>query len=97
MVVQLGQVRGLAQAFADSLERLGSKEREQQPSAAYAENFNNVLALAKEVAPEVDARLWPKPVETYEGSTTGKKLARARYAELATYASQVLELLPLSM
>ncbi len=96
MAVDLGQVRGLAHAFLDSLDNLEAKEREQQPSAPFGENFNNVLQLAKEAEPTIDARMWPKSVETYE-SAVGRKLTRSHYVELATYARQVLALLPMPM
>ena len=96
MAVETEDVKGLADAFVDTLEKLSPKEREQQPSAALGENYNNVLQLAKESMPGINARLWPKPVEVYE-SASGRHLTRGTYADLETFARQITHLLPGTM
>ena len=92
MAVSAYQVRVKAQAYVDALTNLSAKEREHQPLAPYAEDFNGLLALAREVAPDVDARLWPRPIEISHNDVS--RTVRARYAEIHTYALQVLNLLP---
>jgi hypothetical protein len=94
MAVNTHQVRAKAQAFVTALTKMGPKEREQQPTAQFAEDFNRLLVLAKEAAPEVDARLWPKPLEFSPRANMTEPGVRARYAEIETYARQVLDLVP---
>jgi len=94
MPVTVQHVRSLAESFVQSTEKLTAKEREQRPSGAYGNNFNNVLHLAKEAAPQIDDRLWPKPVEVYEVAFHDGSCTRSRYSELETYARQILSLLP---
>ena len=51
------------QVAAQVLEKIPAKEREQSPHKAFADNYNNLLALAKEAMPSLDARRWPPLVE----------------------------------
>jgi len=45
------------------LEKLTAKEREGKPTQQFAANYNQYLALAKEVLPDADSRLWPPEVK----------------------------------
>lgn len=94
MAVSTHQVRVKAQAFVDALSKMSAKERDQQPLPQFAADFNTLLELAKESAPEVDARLWPKPLELFERAQMMQPGVRARYVEIETYARQVLDLVP---
>jgi hypothetical protein len=93
MAVSADQVRTKAQAFVSALSKMSAKEREQQPTIQFASDFNALLELAKEAAPEVDARLWPMPVEMFQREMMQPGV-RARYVEIETYARQVLDLVP---
>lgn len=82
-------VRKQAQAFVDAISKLTAKEREQNPSTEYADRFNQVLALAKEAEPDLDARLWPNPI-SHRQLMGGITVAGARYVEIETYARQIV-------
>jgi len=92
MAIDPKQVRQKAKSFVESLERLTAKQREQAPSAHYAKDFNRLLELAKEAAPSVDPRVWPQPLEIVEHDMGEQVLAR--YAEIETYARQILSHFP---
>lgn len=83
MPITRSQVRAKAKAIADSLSKLTQAERQCEPSVEYVESYNQLLELAKEAVPDVDARLWPSTVPT-----------SVRYAELLTYANQICALVP---
>lgn len=89
------EVRANAKAFIDSLERLSAKQREQMPSRQFAEQFNRLLEVARETAPQVDHRLWPPPLEVTEHM--GVVQVSSRYAEIETYARQVLARFPAAL
>ncbi|NTX54625.1 hypothetical protein [Myxococcus sp. CA039A] len=84
-----GLVRRQATAFVEAISNLSPKEREQNPSAQYADRFNQVLALAKEAEPGLDPRLWPNPV-AHRQLEDGSTVAGARYVEFETYARQIM-------
>jgi hypothetical protein len=93
MPVDRHYVRGLAETFVEALGGLSQKERAQPVSGSYARNLNNLIALAKEVAPEHDARLWPEPIKIQDAQI-GIDRAMATYAEIETIARQIMVLLP---
>ena len=76
------------QAAAKALDKIPAKEREQYPHKAFADNYNNLLALAKEALPETESRRWPHVVEIHEPSM-GFSSAKARYVELHSYLKQI--------
>lgn len=76
------------QAAAQVLEKISAKEREQSPHKAFADNYNNLLALAKEAMPSLDARRWPPLVEILTPSM-GLPTAKARYIEFHSYLKQI--------
>lgn len=93
MAVDLYEVRGNAQAFIDAIVRMTPKEKEQVPTVSYAQNFNNVLELAKEVAPHVDGRIWPAAI-CFDQPVGYGVIATTRYSEIETYSRQIVNLLP---
>ncbi len=93
MSVDCDQVCRSAMAFIEALSKLSAREREKVPAAHYGENFNQIIKLAKEAAPNVDERLWPKPI-TFKQPVGGGIITEARYVELETYARQIVNLLP---
>jgi hypothetical protein len=94
MALTAAQVRGRAQAFVEALSNLPAKQREQEPNSQYAENFNQLLALAREACPSVDPRGWPSPITMEKAAYGGALIVRATYAEIETYARQVMALIP---
>jgi hypothetical protein len=92
MAVDPRQVRQKAKAFVESLERLTAKQREQPPFAGYARDFNALLELAKEAVPDLDPRLWPQPLQIVDHGMGEQVLAR--YAEIETYARQIVNHIP---
>jgi hypothetical protein len=54
----------------------------------FANEFNELLQLAKDVSPTVEERLWP-PALTIEGSHVV-----ARYVEVEAYLNQIMNLVP---
>jgi len=92
MAVTPDQVRSMAHTFLETLKGMPAKEKEKTPLHQYGDQFNTLLALAKEVVPNVDARLWPKPVETF--NEMGASGTGARYGEIETYIRMILNNLP---
>ncbi len=82
MGITLYQIRDNADAFVKTIEKMTPKQKEEQPSGQYGDNFNSLLLLAKNTASDVDARLWPEPLEIYAGvaGSTGKKFTRSSFA-----------------
>jgi len=85
-------IEGQAEAFVQVIGKLSVKERAAQPYAQYGERFNQVLALAKEALPAIDSRLWPPAIEVPR-ARMGPSHAAATYAEIETYAKQLLRIL----
>jgi len=56
-----------------TLEKMTAKERSQHPNVAFAKNYNDQLALAKEAMPDVDQRRWP-PEATIFTPARGRNL-----------------------
>lgn len=92
MAVDANSVNGLAESFIETISKLNAKERDKPVSRRYAEELNKLIELAKEVAPEHDARMWPAPVRIQE--TMGVTQVFASYADLETAARQIAHLVP---
>lgn len=92
MAITKYEVRGAARAFVDTLSKLPAKERERPPAVGYAQEINNLITLAREVAPEIDGRLWPQPIRYEDGLMGGYVFGR--YADVETAARRILELIP---
>lgn len=69
------------QSAAQVLEKVPAKEREQYPHNAFADNYNNLLALAKESIPETDPRRWPSvKLSSFTRGQTDQSTGPARKA-----------------
>lgn len=93
MTIDRYYVRGQAESFVDTLSKLSAKERERPVSPRYAGELNKLLLLAKEVAPEHDARLWPEPIKIGDAGM-GMTQVFGTYADVETAARQLVVLLP---
>jgi hypothetical protein len=82
MAIDPLQVHGLAEAIIEIIERMPAKEKSWDAPAAITVQVNELIALAKEVAPAVEARLCPTAKEDIS------------YAEAEIAARKVLKLLP---
>lgn len=92
MPISADEVLPLATAIEESLSQLSVKERAQDPSEHFLENYNRVLDLAQEAKPDVDKRLWPKHVEAKK-VPSGPVYSEASYAEILSYTKQIISLL----
>jgi hypothetical protein len=90
------EVHVKAKAFVDTLSKLKGKEREQTPTGHYGEDYNNLRALAMDVEKELDARSWPPAVQIRK-TAQGQSLCEGTYAEIETYARQILYHFPLEL
>lgn len=86
------EVRGQVTSFIEAIAKLSAKEREIPPTVTYAERFNSMLSMAKEVESGRDARLWPEPLVISDGAY-GDRFCRTKYVEIDTYARQILSLI----
>jgi hypothetical protein len=68
------------QAALNAIKDLPAKERNGVPSTHFLNRYNEMLRMAKEVAPDIDARLWPPHVTS--GAT--------KYVEYHTFLGQLL-------
>jgi len=75
-----------------TLEKMTAKERSQHPNVAFAKNYNDQLALAKEAMPDVDQRRWP-PEATIFTPAMGQAHADATYIDIRTYFAQIAAIL----
>ena len=82
------QIAGVIRA----LEKLPAKEREAKPSRAFVENYNNLLTLAKEAMPDVDARRWP-PEGGIHQPAMGQASSEVRFTEIHAFAQQIQAIL----
>ncbi|NRD45956.1 hypothetical protein [Corallococcus exiguus] len=94
MPIEPHQVRSQAKAFVDSLSKMSAKQREQEPTPQFANQFNRLLELARQAVPDVDPQLWPTAVSVTPSLGGGHLRVGARYTEIEVYARQVLSLLP---
>lgn len=94
MPVSLDEVCGKARAFVDSLCKLSRSESAAIPHGHYGRDGNTLLLLALEACPNLDERLLgnPIPIRTL---ADGQEVCEATFAEIETYARQVLEQLAL--
>ena len=75
-------------ALHETLAKLPAKQKEGTVTPHFAKELNELLELAKEVAPNVDKRLWPTPL-TIEGPHVHK-----RYAEVEAYLNAMMSMVP---
>jgi len=92
MSVTVNQVFGQVQGAIKALEKLPAKERESKPSRAFAENYNNLLSLAKEAMPDVDARRWP-PGAGVHTPAMGQSSSELRFTEIHSFFEQIQAIL----
>lgn len=92
MPVTADQMYSQIEAAVSALEKLSAKEREQKPHQQFADNYNNLLSLAKEVASHADARRWP-PEVTVHKPAMGIASANSNYVEIYSYYKQILAIL----
>lgn len=88
MAISAEELYPQVQAAAQVLERIPAKEREQSPNKEFADNYNNLLALAKESMPHIDGRRWPPEVQILTPAM-GLPSAKARYIEFHSYLKQL--------
>lgn len=88
------QVHAKAKAFVDALCKLPRSQYSVVPHAHYGRDCNTLLLLALEACPELDERLLgnPVPIRTL---SAGQEACDASFAEIETYARQVVEQLAL--
>ncbi len=92
MAVTAEQIYAQIEGSLSALEKISAKEREQQPSKEFGDDYNRLLALAKETMPAVDARRWPPAAKTLT-SPAGYDVTNARYLELHAYLEQIAAIL----
>jgi hypothetical protein len=92
MPIDATEVEGQAGAFLNALERMTPKERQGRPNQQYGERFNEILEFAKEAMPNVDNRLWPKPLQ-FTRPQFGPPHVEGSYVEIETYARQILAII----
>lgn len=73
----------------EGLAGLTEKERTLEPTKAFGENYNNLLALSKEAVPSVDPRRWPAPLGFRDTAAEGVSFTITRYVEIVSYLKQV--------
>jgi hypothetical protein len=88
MPITAEQIYNQVQGSIKALEKLPAKEREQKPSQLFANNYNQLLALAKEAMPSTDTRRWP-PEATVSTPTMGQASSQVRYTELHSFLEQI--------
>ena len=94
MAIYHHEVQNNARSFIATIENMTARQKEATPTAAFARNFNRLLASAIEVNPSTDPRLWPEPISIEDGSSARyPALVSATYVEIEVYARQVKELL----
>jgi len=92
MSVTPDQIYSQIEGAASALEKLSSKEREQKPHQQFGDNYNNLLSLAKESMPSIDARRWTPEVVIHKPAM-GIATANATYVEILSYFKQLLAIL----
>jgi hypothetical protein len=92
MAITANQVSSQVAGAIRALEKLPAKERESKPSATFADNYNNLLALAKEAMPEVHQRRWP-PVAGILRPAMGQASCEVRFTEIHSFLEQVRSIL----
>lgn len=92
MAVNANQVSSQVAGAIRALEKLPAKERESKPSATFADNYNNLLALSKEAMPEADARRWP-PAASVLRPSMGQPSCEVRFTEIHAFLEQLQAIL----
>lgn len=95
MTVSLEQVHAKARAFVEALCRLPRDLGSAPPGAQFGRDYNRLRDLAREAAPDIDARLWPEAVALRPGPDG--ELCAGSYLEIETYARQIMELARLGL
>ncbi|WP_184457702.1 hypothetical protein [Xanthomonas sp. F14] len=90
--VTADQIHSQIEAAVSALEKLSVKEREQKPHQQFGENYNNLLSLAKEAMPSIDARRWTPEVVIHKPAM-GVSTTNATYVEIHSYFKQLLAIL----
>jgi len=75
-----------------ALEKLSAREREERPYRHFGENYNKLLALAKESLPSAIPSRWP-PVLTLTTAGVGPSHVDARYVEIQSYMNEIVSIL----
>ncbi|AMC33883.1 hypothetical protein [Janthinobacterium sp. B9-8] len=89
MSVTPNQIHTQVAGAIKALEKLPAKERETKPSRTFSDNYNNLLSLAKEAMPTVDARRWPPEAPTHV-PTMGLATSELRFTEIHAFLEQIL-------
>jgi hypothetical protein len=85
----------MAKAFVDSLSRLPLDQYAAVPSGQYGREYTTLRNLALQVQPAIDVRLLG-PSLTISTLADGHESCNATYAEIETYARQIMEQLALA-
>ena len=92
MSVDKKHIATKANALIGTLNRQSAKEREQQPSGDFANDYNNLRKLALEIKPDLKDVFPPEvKVQTFQGRTT----VFAHYIEILSYINQINDFLAL--
>ena len=92
MAVTPNQIHSQVQGAIKAFEKLPAKERELKPTKQFADNYTQLLALAKEAMPDVDARRWP-PEAKIHTPAGGQATSELRYTEIHSFLEQLLAIL----
>lgn len=87
----IGEVEGMVTGSLGALNRMTEKERTLPVEAQLAQNYNDLLQQAKEVATGVASQRWPKPVDIFEAMTG--QACNAKYVDVSVYLTQIRSLL----
>lgn len=88
MSVTPDQIHTQVAGAIKALEKLPAKEREAKPSRTFSDNYNNLLSLAKEAMPKVDARRWP-PEAPAHSPAMGQATSELRFTEIHVFLEQI--------
>jgi hypothetical protein len=93
MSASLPQVHAKAKAFVDSLRKLPAAQRARHPGAKYGREYATLRKLALQIQPAIDVQLLGPTVTI--STKAGRKVCDATFAEVETYARQIMEQLGL--
>lgn len=88
MAITANQLSSQVSASIRALEKLPAKERETKPSRLFIDNYNNLLAMAKEAMSEVDDRRWP-PVAYADRPSMRGTSSDVRFTEIHSFLEQI--------
>lgn len=92
MPVTANEIAYQVQGVIKALEKLPAKEREAKPSQSFAQNYNQLLTLAKEAMPSIDSRRWPPEAGIFTPAM-GQSSSDVRYTEIHAFLEQVQAIL----